>query len=159
MRSQPSRSKSSDTAPGDAPAYATLRWEVDGGETRALSLNGGRALAGKGSVVLREEGPVTIRVEGSTVPGRFDLSQNYPNPFNPVTRISYELPVDVHVKLVLYDLLGREVRVLADGVETAGSRTVELDASAQRRAEHRRAQKMPLVAHGTGQPATIHVVT
>ena len=73
---------------------------------------------------------MTIDVGGSSLPARFSLAQNYPNPFNPVTKIMYDLPVDAHVRLVLYDLLGREVRVLADGAETAGSRTVELDASA-----------------------------
>jgi len=54
------------------------------------------------------------------MPRQFSLSQNYPNPFNPTTVISVQLTVDSRVHLVVYDLLGREVSVLADGMMTAG---------------------------------------
>ncbi|MBI3111013.1 MAG: T9SS type A sorting domain-containing protein [Ignavibacteriales bacterium] len=52
-------------------------------------------------------------------PTTFALS-NYPNPFNPSTTLSYELPVDALVSLVLYDMLGRQVRTFEDGYRTAG---------------------------------------
>jgi hypothetical protein len=54
------------------------------------------------------------------MPRQLSLSQNYPNPFNPTTVISVQLTVDSRVHLVVYDLLGREVSVLADGMMTAG---------------------------------------
>jgi hypothetical protein len=55
-----------------------------------------------------------------SVPTRFALEQNYPNPFNPKTVVSSQLPVASNVKLVVYDLLGREVAVLVDERRAAG---------------------------------------
>jgi parallel beta-helix repeat protein len=54
------------------------------------------------------------------VPADFRLERNYPNPFNPNTVVSYQLPVASQVKLVVYDLLGREVAVLVDAQMPAG---------------------------------------
>jgi len=53
-------------------------------------------------------------------PVQFALSQNYPNPFNPTTNISYTLKSRGKVRLLVYDLLGRELAVLVDGVQNAG---------------------------------------
>lgn len=63
------------------------------------------------------------------LPTEFAIGQNYPNPFNPATRIRFALPEDTEVKIVVYDLLGRQVAVLADGHVRAGYHTVTFDAS------------------------------
>ena len=63
------------------------------------------------------------------IPTSFALDQNYPNPFNPVTTIGFSLARAQHVRLVVYDLLGQEVRVLLDGVWTAARHRVSFDAS------------------------------
>lgn len=63
------------------------------------------------------------------VPRVFDLSQNYPNPFNPFTVIEYALPAEDagHVTLRVVNILGREVRVLIDETQPAGSYKVTWD--------------------------------
>ena len=63
------------------------------------------------------------------IPTSFALDQNYPNPFNPVTTIGFSLARAQHVRLVVYDLLGQEVRVLLDGVRAAARHRVSFDAS------------------------------
>jgi glucuronoarabinoxylan endo-1,4-beta-xylanase len=55
--------------------------------------------------------------------------QNYPNPFNPTTVVSYQLPVAGNVKLSVYDLLGREVAVLANERKMPGTYEVTFDGS------------------------------
>lgn len=54
------------------------------------------------------------------LPDKYYVSNNYPNPFNYSTEIKYELPEDSFLQLVLYDVLGREIRWLKDGNERAG---------------------------------------
>ncbi len=64
------------------------------------------------------------------LPDGYALSQNYPNPFNPSTSINFTLPVNADVRLVVYNVLGQRVAVLADGVYSAGVHTVRFDAAA-----------------------------
>ena len=67
--------------------------------------------------------------EETSVPDNYELKQNYPNPFNPSTLISYTLPVSSPVQLSIFDALGREVAMLVDGNQPAGSHEVSFDAS------------------------------
>jgi hypothetical protein len=53
--------------------------------------------------------------------------QSYPNPFNPKTKLVYNLPAQVHVRLKVYDVRGRLVRTLVDGVQVAGAQAVVWD--------------------------------
>lgn len=59
------------------------------------------------------------------IPKEYKLENNYPNPFNPSTVISYQLPVVSDVRLVIYDILGREVITLVNGNQSAGKYSVE----------------------------------
>lgn len=61
---------------------------------------------------------------GNGLPATYELSQNYPNPFNPTTTIRFALPHASAVHLVVYNVLGQEVAVLADEVRAAGYHTV-----------------------------------
>jgi hypothetical protein len=63
------------------------------------------------------------------VPSGYVLSQNYPNPFNPSTTILYQTPRAGDVRVAVYDLLGREVALLVDGVQTAGFHSAVFNAS------------------------------
>lgn len=56
-------------------------------------------------------------------------AKNYPNPFNPTTTISYTLKENSAVRLTVYDRLGREVKVLVDENQGAGTHTVEFNAN------------------------------
>jgi len=58
---------------------------------------------------------------------QFRLEANYPNPFNPSTEIRYEIPSPLPVKLVVFDLLGREVKVLVDGIQSPGEHRISWD--------------------------------
>ena len=59
----------------------------------------------------------------------FRLEQNYPNPFNPLTTINYQIPEEGLVKLVVYDVLGKEVSILLNEAKKSGSYKVEFDGS------------------------------
>ncbi len=66
-------------------------------------------------------------VEQPEMPDRFELLQNYPNPFNPTTVISGQWTVNSFVRLAVYDVLGREVAVLADGRYPGGRYSFTFD--------------------------------
>ncbi len=82
---------------------------------------------------------ITTGVNSSSLtPNEFKLYQNYPNPFNPTTTIEYQIPYDVEngkfasttrIKLVVYDILGREVATLVDKQQKPGTYKVLFDAS------------------------------
>jgi len=57
------------------------------------------------------------------------LAQNFPNPFNPRTTISFSLAKEGNVRLEVFDVSGRRVQSLVDGVKSAGRHTVDFDAS------------------------------
>jgi phosphatidylserine/phosphatidylglycerophosphate/cardiolipin synthase-like enzyme len=71
--------------------------------------------------------PVSVKENGIT-DFNYSLYQNYPNPFNPVTTIRFQVPVSQQVELIIFDLLGREVRTLFNGVAERGITAVDFDA-------------------------------
>jgi len=65
----------------------------------------------------------------SQIPQTFALSQNYPNPFNPITKIKFDIPKPSYVKLVVYDVLGREIKTLVNEKLNAGRYDINWDGS------------------------------
>ena len=64
----------------------------------------------------------------SSYPGEPTLKQNFPNPFNPTTEITFHLPKAAQVRLVIFDLLGREVAMLVHAYLPAGAFRARWDA-------------------------------
>jgi hypothetical protein len=73
--------------------------------------------------------PHAIHNISSEVPFEYKLHQNYPNPFNPVTRIKFDIIKSGNVKIIVYDLLGKEVAVLANEFLPIGRYEADFDAS------------------------------
>ena len=73
---------------------------------------------------------VAVTPVSTQTPDEYKLFQNYPNPFNPVTNIKYSVPTDSKVKITVYDILGKEIKVLVDENLRAGKYDVKFDASA-----------------------------
>jgi hypothetical protein len=71
--------------------------------------------------------PVGIRQISSNING-FKLNQNYPNPFNPTTRIGFSVDKSNYVDLRLYDILGREVKVLLSQPMNPGEYEIDFKA-------------------------------
>jgi hypothetical protein len=64
--------------------------------------------------------------EGNTsIISEYKLMQNYPNPFNPSTKISFSVETYGHTSLRVYDILGREIKTLMNGMKAAGNYNVE----------------------------------
>lgn len=83
--------------------------------------------AGANGTIVKMTLLVGISNNNNQIPTSFNLFQNYPNPFNPSTKIIYELPVPTNVKITVYDLLGREISLLVDAYQTAGSHPINFN--------------------------------
>jgi hypothetical protein len=87
------------------------------------------------NAIARNSGNLDLEVQfdgmnnGLGIPKTYSLNQNYPNPFNPVTKIEYAIPNDIKVTIKIYDILGREVNVLVNEVQTAGYYAINWNAS------------------------------
>ena len=84
---------------------------------------------------VRDNGGISLLTEGegvqkisSEIPSGFKLSQNYPNPFNPVTKIKFEITKSDVVKLIVFDVLGREIATLVNEQLQPGTYEAEWDA-------------------------------
>ena len=67
--------------------------------------------------------PTRVNTESEELPTEVTLSTNYPNPFNPETTIRYALPQAGNVRLAVYDMTGKTVAVLLDGIQPQGRHT------------------------------------
>jgi hypothetical protein len=66
-----------------------------------------------------------LDVDGEQLPTVYALHQNYPNPFNPLTSLSYDLPEDAMVNITVFDMMGRVVRTLVNGQQSAGYKSLQ----------------------------------
>lgn len=71
--------------------------------------------------------PMGIKPVSRIISQEFILFQNYPNPFNPTTKITYQIPTRSYVRLMVYDLLGREIAALVNENKNPGVYQIEFD--------------------------------
>ncbi len=72
--------------------------------------------------------PILIKSE-EEIPKKYSLSQNYPNPFNPVTKINFSIPKYSFVSLIIYDILGREIKSPVKEYVEQGNYSIDFNAS------------------------------
>ena len=68
-------------------------------------------------------------MESDELPLAYQIHSIYPNPFNPQTNIVYDMPAENHVDIMVYDLLGRDVESLYNGLAAEGTHTLTWDAN------------------------------
>ncbi|MCX6175477.1 MAG: T9SS type A sorting domain-containing protein [Ignavibacteriales bacterium] len=71
----------------------------------------------------------SVKKENEESPTKFELNQNYPNPFNPTTKIKFGLPETALTQLIIYDLLGKEIKILFNMELEAGYHEISFDGS------------------------------
>ena len=70
-----------------------------------------------------------LSIDDISMPMEYALHQNYPNPFNPITTIRYDLPEAGYVNVVIYDMMGHQIKQLISGTEDAGHKSVVWDST------------------------------
>lgn len=108
---------------------ANMTWHYHLDNSTGCSLTGGSAQATRPNICMTMNMLVGNKITSTEVPTVFSLAQNYPNPFNPVTSIKYTVPKQSLVKLIIYDIIGREVATLVNEMKTPGNYAVNFDAS------------------------------
>lgn len=64
---------------------------------------------------------IGINQIGEKIPSAYSLKQNYPNPFNATTRVNYSLPKSSDVKLIIYNIQGKEIKILVNEKQSEGN--------------------------------------
>ena len=100
-----------------------------------------------------------VSVEDDIITSEFRLEQNYPNPFNPSTTIKYRIPINeksetLNTKMIVFDILGREVKKLVDEIQKPGSYEIEFDGSQLTNGIYFYRLQVYPAESGAGDPAT-----
>ena len=119
-------------ATNDGQAWRWIKQEIDlsnwaGNQNVYLAwgyVGKGGDIVGLDDVKLVANGTVGIDNHITRKPSEFVLEQNFPNPFNPITAIQYNVPFDSHVKIIIYDLVGREVNTIVNEIKVMGNHMI-----------------------------------
>lgn len=111
-----------------AEGHSFSHWTVTVGTTETTHLTDSLQISLTNDTVVRAYFQVGTSVEAPEAPLATALLGNWPNPFNPATVIGFQLSVASRARLSVYDVLGREVAVLVDGMMDVGEHRVRFDA-------------------------------
>jgi hypothetical protein len=110
------------------------QWVLEGSETIGnivVDMITGRPVDGYIAIGTHGNGTYSANFETnelslgkSSIPNEFELAQNYPNPFNPSTQIPFTIKTSGTVIIKVFDLQGREIITLFDGIKQAGSHSI-----------------------------------
>jgi hypothetical protein len=103
--------------------YDSISVKSDFASTLGIRLENGGQYGGG------EDDNPKIHTTNNLIPKSFDLKQNYPNPFNPITNIKFDLPKDIFVTIKIYDIIGREIKILVNEFKQAGSYLISFNGS------------------------------
>lgn len=81
-----------------------------------------------GTLLTTSNNTTGIKQISTNIPNSFKLYQNYPNPYNPFTKIRFDVKIKSNISIKLYDINGREMAVLLNGIRETGSYEIELKA-------------------------------
>jgi len=112
---------------GNEGVFATLYFNVSNDFTDATVIQINNLRWNEGEVV-ENAAEMTLSyalgIGEELLPDVYALHQNYPNPFNPITTLRYDLPEQSMVNIIIYDLLGRQIRTLINQTQDAGFKSV-----------------------------------
>jgi len=94
---------------------------------RAVGIIGNIVYAANAAIIA-DTTDITDVKTNKLLPTEYSLQQNYPNPFNPTTTINYSIPKSGFVKIIVYDVLGREVTIIVNENKPVGNYSVKFDA-------------------------------
>jgi hypothetical protein len=104
-------------------ATVTFRWKSDQAVQTTLRLESSELADAFGNELTGQTSSLDVGTQG-LIPNSFALFQNYPNPFNPTTQIRFDLAKDADVRLVIYNVMGQEVRTMVAASLPAGSHRI-----------------------------------
>jgi len=107
-------------------------WMTPNGESindvKFSNKRNGVAIGNQGAILKYNTTLVNIANNSLSLPSSIQLKQNYPNPFNPETIISFNLDKPEYISLKIYDMLGKEIKILTDGMMKPGEHKIKFDA-------------------------------
>ena len=70
-----------------------------------------------------------LNIIDNLIPTKYELMTAYPNPFNPVTQLTYGIPENTEIQIIVYDMTGTQITTLVNTFQTAGYHKINWNAS------------------------------